>query len=108
MHAGAVHERIWRRGWRGPAHAVVVQENFGLIETQIVERAVVSGLFLAVVVRGVRNELRESQISLDLYRCQVKPVGIRALRGIRADELVVAWIGVNRPVSFHVIPIAVL
>ena len=80
----------------------------GLVEAEVVQRAVVPGRVVAVVVRGVRNELYGAQITLDLQCRQVELVRCVALGRVGVDVPVVAGIRVDRPVVFDVVPVAVL
>ena len=89
------------RAWM-PEEPSRVEKHPGLIEPEVVQRAFVTGLFLAMVVRGIRDELGEAQIAFDLDGGQIEPIRIGALIRVRVDELVVAGIRVQRPVVFDI------
>ena len=53
-----------------------------LVEAQIVERAVVAGFFLPMIIRGVRYQLRGAEVRFDLEGGYIEAVRSRTLCGI--------------------------
>ena len=93
------HGRAERRVGR-PAEA--------LVEGQVVHGALVAGVLLAVVVRGVGDDRALVEVPLHLQRRQVVLIRIGdALRG-RGIELALPRVGIRRPVGRLVVLLAVL
>src|SRR5205823_12452159 len=80
----------------------------GLIEPEVVERALVPALLAAVVVRGVGDQLRGAEIPLDPERGQVELVRGAPPRRIRIDEAAAAGVRIQGPVVGNVVLLLVL
>src|SRR5476649_1863922 len=99
MDAAAIDE------WKGYAR---LERRQRLVETQVVLGAVVTGLLLAVIERGVRDQVEGAEVAVDLHSRQIELVRRRASFGITVDEAVLPWVRVHRPVGRDVVQLAVL
>src|SRR5689334_8541041 len=96
MHAAAIEQQRQLVEYR-------VEYGRRLIEAEIVDRALVGGRLLAMVVRDILDELELPEVTRGLQRGQVELV--RALTAVRisAYEVVRCRIGIDGPVIVRIV-----